>query len=91
MAICAYCNKQPAIHTDHLITKNQARRNLAAARAREQTRFKVPSCGDCNWRKGVRLFVPASHADFVVELEAITHGTYRVWDGDPAALREVVK
>jgi hypothetical protein len=89
--ICAYCNRNRAVQTDHLINKNQARRRIEAARERENPRFKVPSCFECNVAKYTLCLVPASHADVVRELEEITGSVYRVWFGDPEVLREVVK
>lgn len=89
--ICAYCGVRRGHQTDHLITKNQARRSHAAAAVREDARFKVKSCSFCNEAKGVRLCVPPSHEQHIAELEAITHGTYRVWNGDAESLRIVVK
>ena len=91
MAVCAYCNERPAVHRDHLITKNQARRLPQAQAARNAPRFIVRSCADCNWLKGTRLLVPASHAHLTAELGQLTHGHYRVWEGDREALREVVR
>lgn len=84
---CAYCNDRRGHQTDHLITSNQARRNLNAARERENPRFKVRCCHQCNMAKGTLLLAPASHADIIEELEQITKNEYRVWDGDLAALR----
>jgi 5-methylcytosine-specific restriction endonuclease McrA len=89
MSVCAYCNQRRAVQTDHVITKNQARRSVKAAELREHLQFKVPACRECNEAKGTRLLVPPSHADCVEPLEALTHGTYRVWDGKPELLRTV--
>lgn len=87
---CTYCLKERGSHTDHLITRNQARRNLNAARHRQDARFKVKSCPTCNWRKGTRLRVPVGYA-FTAELEALTGDRYAEFDGTPESLREVVK
>ena len=91
MPSCAYCTEKPAVHRDHLITKNQARRRPLAAVARNDPKYIVRSCADCNWIKGLRLFVPESHAHLIPELEALTMGRYRVWTGDAETLRVVVK
>lgn len=89
--ICAYCTKRRAIQTDHLITKNQARRSTLAAFKRKDAKYKVPACRECNEGKATRLLVPVSHAGLIPELERITHGEYRTWDGSLEALRVVVK
>jgi len=89
--MCAYCQWREGHQTDHLITKNQARRRHTAASARNDPRFKVPCCSFCNQAKGTRLRVPGSHAHLIPELEALTGGVYAVWDGSLEALREVVR
>lgn len=88
--ICAYCRGQ-ASQTDHLITRNQARRRHTAAQARDLAKYKVPSCMPCNIAKGCLLRVPKSHAHLIPELEALTGGVYAVFDGTAASLRTVVK
>lgn len=90
-SVCAYCRSARAVQTDHLITKNQARRSINAAKQRENPRFKVPACRNCNEGKATRLLVPQSHADVIETLERITMGSYRVWDGSAEALRVVVR
>jgi hypothetical protein len=84
-AVCAYCGDK-AIHMDHVVPKSLQRKyhqqhgkklplDLAAT---------VPSCGDCNWRKGTRRLVPPSWADKVDELNVLFFGSrFRVWAGDP--------
>ena len=83
---CAYCGDR-AVQTDHLITKNQARRRAQAQHERENPHFKVRACRNCNEAKGTRLLVPESHEYLIPQLEAITMGKYRVWRGDPDLLR----
>ena len=88
---CLYCLKARAVQIDHLITKNQARRRHEAMAAREQDRFKVPACRECNEGKGARFRVPVTHESLIPELQRITGNTYAVWDGKAEGLREVVK
>lgn len=89
--MCAYCGVREGHQTDHLVTKNQARRRHTAASARNDPRFKVACCSFCNQAKGTRLRVPRSHAHLIPELEALTGGVYAVFSGDLAELRTVVK
>lgn len=86
---CAYCRLVRATQRDHLITRNQARRLPRAAAARDDARYQVPSCADCNLKKYTRLLVPANMAALIPELEAITLGRYRTWDG--ASLPKVLR
>lgn len=88
---CAYCQRREGHQTDHLITKNQARRRIRADVLRRDPCYQVPACRECNEAKGTRLRVPESHAHLIPELEAITGGVYAVWDGSLEALREVVR
>lgn len=76
---------------DHLIKRGQARRNINAARERENPRYKVPACSACNTTLWVRTRVPVSHAHLIPELEALTGGRYSTWDGSAEGLRKVVK
>lgn len=91
MSACAYCGVARGAFTDHLITKNQARRGVKAAQMRNCDVFKVPACRNCNEAKGTRLLVPPSHEDAIPMLEAITGGVYRVWSGDAKSLRSVMR
>lgn len=91
MQLCAYCKKRRAVQTDHLVTKNQARRRIVAQASREDPRFKVRACRECNEGKATRLLVPQSHAHLISELQELTMGAYRVWDGSAEGLRETVK
>ena len=88
---CEYCREHRPLTIDHLITTAQKRRSIAAARERENPRYKVLACHSCNVAKGTRLRVPESHAHLIPELQALTHGVYAVWDGSVEALRVVVK
>lgn len=85
---CAYCRVKRGHTKQHLITRNQARRNLNAARARSEARFIIPACLDCNVRVGTRLRVPSGYKH-TAALEAITGDKYGVWDG--GSLAEVVR
>lgn len=82
---CGYCNG-PAVQRDHYITKNQARRNVKAARERENPRYQVAACRNCNEAKGALLRVSERDAHLIAELEAITGSTYGTWDGNPRTL-----
>lgn len=84
---CAYCRVRRGHQTDHLITKNQSRRSIAAASARERPEFRVPCCSYCNQAKATRLLVPESREHLIPELQALTHGKYQVWLGDAESLR----
>ena len=86
MSACAYCLKRRAVQTDHLITRNQARRSLTAAANRENADYKVPACRECNEAKYTLLRVPESKAHLITVLQSLTGGTYAVWDGDPSTL-----
>ena len=88
---CAYCGKRPGKFVDHLITKAQARRRPRALINRDDPRFKVPACRECNEAKGTRLRVPASRAHLIPQLQRITGNVYAVWQGDAEGLRGVVK
>ena len=89
--VCSYCGVARGTTTDHFIKKAQVRRSIAAARERENPRYKVRACLDCNVALYTRLRVPESHAELIPELEAITGSKYAVWRGDAESLREVVK
>lgn len=81
MSVCAYCGVNRAVHTDHLISKNAAKRRLAAQMNRERAIYKVPACAPCNLRKYTLLRVPPSHAHLIPELEEITGSLYAIFDG----------
>ena len=89
--ICDYCGLQRGHTKDHLITRNQARRNPKAAYHRKDAKFIVRACLRCNVNKGTSLRVPPSHEHLIPELEAITGGVYAIYDGTSATLRSVVK
>lgn len=86
---CAYCRKSRGATTDHLITKNQARRMPRAQANREEPRFKVKACSACNIAKYTLLRVPVGYPH-KSELEEITGCTYGWYDGTPESLREVL-
>ena len=88
---CAYCGVRRAVQTDHLITRNQARRSVNASRWRNDPKYKVRSCMECNMAKGPRLRVPKSLAHLIDELEAITDGKYATFSGDARDLDAIVK
>lgn len=91
MSACAYCGVARGGFTDHLITRSQARRNIAAAKRREDARYKVRACRECNEAKGTRLRVPPALAHLIPEIEALTGGVYAVFDGSAKSLRKVVR
>ena len=91
MSACAYCLKARGTTTDHFIKKNQVARNPRLKGERENPRYKVRACSDCNLLIYTRLRVPESHAHLIAELEALTSGKYATFSGDPSDLREVVK
>lgn len=80
--MCAYCGERRAVQTDHLITKNQARRSIKAAAARENPDYKVRACSECNTAKYTLLRVPEWMAGLIPELEALTLSKYTTWAGD---------
>ena len=88
---CAYCLTRRAVQTDHMIKKAQARRSARAQNERENPRFKVRVCHECNMAVYTRNRVPVSHAHLIPELEAITGGVYATYDGNPESLREVIR
>lgn len=91
MSECAYCHKRRGHQTDHLINRNQARRQLNAALVRDDPAFKVRACRECNEAKGTRLLVPMDMPDTLAFLNALNIGLYRGWAGDAETLREVVR
>ena len=90
-SVCAYCGERRGHQRDHLLKSNQARRSVEVARQRENPKYIVPCCSFCNEAIGTRCFVPVSMAHLIPELEALTHSTYRVFDGKAETLREWVK
>ena len=83
--LCAYCGVNRAIHSDHVVPKSLLKKHLEL-RAFTWLAAKVPSCGECNWRKGTRRLVPPSWASKVAALNELLPGTeWRVWDGNPAS------
>lgn len=91
MTACAYCTTRRRDHTDHLIKKAHVRRRPSLLAARNDPRYQVPACKECNWRIGTRNRVPESHAYLIAELEEMTGNKYATFSGDPEDLREVVK
>lgn len=85
---CSYCKEKRGHTRQHLITRNQARRNINAARHRSEARFIIPCCLDCNVRLGTRLRVPVGYTHKAA-LEAITGDVYGEWAG--GSLEEVVR
>lgn len=51
----------------------------------------VAACRNHNAAKGARLLIPRAHAHRLDEYNTLNIGVFRVWDGDAAALREVVR
>ena len=83
MTPCAYCDKNPAIHADHVVPRSVARRQKRMLRPiPDHLLATVPACFDCNMLKGARLLVPPSWADRIDELKAAMPGAWRVWNGD---------
>jgi 5-methylcytosine-specific restriction endonuclease McrA len=76
---CAYCGTRRAVHRDHVVPKSHRRRSDLP----DDLRDTVPSCFDCNIRKGARKLVPVSWADRIPLLQEYIPGPWRVWDGDP--------
>ena len=87
MSACAYCGKRRAVNKDHVVPKSVAKRYVLPTDLRET----VPSCFECNIRKGARKLVPPSWENRLTELNFWVPGAWRVWDGDPMspAFREV--
>lgn len=87
--ICLYCRRRPAIHIDHIVSKDDRRRYGIA---KDDERYHAQSCGECNWTKLTRRLVPSSKAELVDELNALMTGTrWRVWSGDAETLRGVAR
>lgn len=78
--VCAYCNQRRAVNKDHVIPKSTAKKHLNLP---AELLVTVPSCFECNIRKGTRKLVPPSWADRVEMLRVFIPGQWRVWDGDP--------
>ena len=93
MSICAYCDTRRAVNSDHIVPK--AERQRLERRYGGETSFSVtvPACFECNNLKSTRRLVPPSWANRLVELEALTNKTWKVWNGDPnePAFREVIR
>lgn len=88
---CAYCGRR-AVQADHVIPRTvRARLARCAARIDPLLLGLVAACRDCNEGKGPRLLIPASWSHRLDELNALDLGTFRVWHGDAASLRIVVK
>lgn len=85
--LCAYCGKRRAVNSDHVVPRSLARRfpDMPA-----ELRATVPSCFDCNIRKGTRKLVPPSWEPYIPGLTLLIPGHWRVWHGDPSepAFRE---
>jgi hypothetical protein len=68
------------VHLDHIVPKALRRRHPGF------DDLVVPACAPCNWRKGTRRLVPVGF-----DMSTLPGKGWREWDGDPEALRHVVK
>lgn len=101
MSVCSYCGVARGVNADHVLPRSAYKRLRLPLRptAALLTARGLPSwlldtadsCFDDNIRKGTRLLIPPSWAPRLDALNALGIGTFRVWDGSPEALREVVK
>lgn len=90
---CAYCRKARAVNRDHVVPKAlrkgyEANQRVVSEWQKEAIPLDllgtVPSCFNCNIRKGTRRLVPPSWADRVEDLNRFFGGReWRVWSGDP--------
>lgn len=98
--VCAYCQKRPAVNRDHVVPKSLRKKREAEAkwtkrrmRGHDYACLKeipsdllltVPSCFECNIRKGARRLVPRSWADKLPLLNDLFPGVpWRTWNGNP--------
>lgn len=94
MSACAYCGVRRAVNQDHVIPRMIVKRQNADLRRPSipaDLLVTVPSCFDCNMRKGVRRLVPPSWKKHLSRLNKLQCGTWRVWDGSAEGLRETVR
>ena len=98
MAACEYCGVRRAVNLDHVIPKSLFRLRFTGRKARLRGKvdpiwkdLTVDACFECNTAKAARKLIPPSLAHRLSELNDLGIGTFRVWDGSPEALREVVK
>lgn len=87
---CSYCGLRRACNRDHVVPKSFVRKwTLTHGPEREHAipadfLLTVPSCLECNVRKGTRRLVPPSWAGKVKRLNRFFGGVpFRTWDGDP--------
>lgn len=79
---CAYCQKERAVHRDHVIPKSlQKRLKRQGVILPAELCATVPSCLSCNLRKSTRKLVPPSWADRIPALKELIPGQWRVWTG----------
>ncbi|MDZ4250936.1 MAG: hypothetical protein U0990_12745 [Candidatus Nanopelagicales bacterium] len=84
--LCAYCRKRRANCSDHVVPKSLRKTHAAQyAALPESLRLTVPSCMECNHRKGQRKLVPPSWGKYIPQLVVAIPGRWRVWNGDTQA------
>ena len=87
---CAYCGERRAVNQDHVIPRAVLRRYnrhspIDAPSVPAEWLITVPSCFECNIRKGPRRLVPSSWEKYVPKLNKFFGGVeWRVWRGDPS-------
>ncbi len=85
---CAYCGDD-AQTIDHLFSKADSGRLHIA---RDDMRYIMACCRDCNHRKLTRHLVPASMAEMIPDLNDMTPGRFWfVWNGEPLGAEKVLR
>lgn len=84
MEACAYCEKERAVHRDHILSRALRRKHPG------WDDVTVPSCGTCNWLKGTRRLVPPSWEHRIPELEELSGKRWAVYRGG-ATPKEVLR
>lgn len=79
--LCAYCGERRAVNRDHVVPRVLQKKYKDRLPA--ELRGTVPSCFECNIRKGTRKLVPPSWSKSIPALKEIIPGKWRVWRGNP--------
>lgn len=85
---CAYCGVRRGVTRDHVVPRSVAKKHHVPT----YLTATVPSCFECNIRKGQRRLVPPSWEEHLSALHHYIPGTpWRVWRGgtQEPAYREV--
>ena len=83
--LCAYCKTQRGHQADHIMPKALRQRYAG------WEDVTVPACHQCNvGGKGTRRIVPVGYPR-LAELRELTGLAWKEWNGDPAAIRQVIR